>query len=206
MLSANETVLEVSFTTSAGKTINLKRAGVFPDLFVDHVGRVFQLSIPPLYNNNGTPSIRYHGHTIPMAHLVADAYFPGWDATGEHSIRPADGNWWNLKPTNIAFEGGRSRGRPRSSLLLKLFTAIEVVRITQDVQLAAMETGLRTPEVAKAVVEWAPWLVCEGLKGLPQGFMEQQIGNRRTLAMARRYAAHHQEDTPEDVDKFTGTN
>lgn len=188
MISLEEIPVSLSMTLSSGKTLELKRCACFFDLFSDEKGRIFRLDIPSIYDNNGTPSIRYHTQTMQVLHLVAAAHKTDiWERVEEASIDPIDGNRWNTSPDNIYLNTEPSKGRRGRSHLRHLFEAFQIALLTNSLTVAAEEKGFSTTQLLESMIKFVPWMLGNGdMEGVPEDLTGEQIGNRALLASLRR--------------------
>lgn len=91
-----------------------RRCGLFPDLFADQHGRIYQVKEIKPTPHNGSLVFRYDRTNLSALHAIADAWLPNWEESGSQVV-PADGNRRNLRPENLIIAGEAGRGRPRNN-------------------------------------------------------------------------------------------
>lgn len=140
-------ILEITLLTAGGETIKARRCGLDLHNFATEDGTIYQLRQPKVINLNGHPAVKNGPATLMARHLVADAYFPGWDAE-YNKVVSIDGNLFNLHKDNLAFQKARGQGRPRMSMAHLTNVIRDLSTVTQDVDMIAEEL-----DVPKSVVK-----------------------------------------------------
>lgn len=183
MTLLEDRILSIAIARQDGAILELRRAGHLPDVFVDDSGRIFRLQEVNLTSHNGSYAFKYDGITLMAHHVVADAFYPGWDE--EHpSIEYVDGDRRNLHPSNLRPSKDVRRGRPRSNELLMAFKALEILMHTRDLDATAEVSGY-TPEIlVQLMFKHIPRTLMNykqlGIKGINAGLVDR-IGMPREI-------------------------
>lgn len=139
-----------------GEDLELRRAGVIPDVFVSKNGDCFQLVPLTRHLQGKNKVLKYRKTTLPVKYLVADAWNPGWDVgiEDEAHIVPVNGDHSDCSVTNLKVTTMAMRGAPRNSRLYKKLKAVAIYSQHPDAALIAEELGLSPAEVLAAVKQY----------------------------------------------------
>ena len=179
---------EVAITFTDGRTVRLRRCGVFPDMFASRDGDIYNLALLPAVNHQDNAVIRHRNTSMAVRHLVADAWKPGWEENFRTVVLNDRDNPLDCSIDNLVFSQETHRGRPRSTSLQDEILLARVAILCQDILIAADEAMATPEEVLSAVLKWFPEALID-MEGVPDNWLKSKAAKdlaARASAIERR--------------------